>query len=155
MIPTEQPDEARDIDALATFVYSARRATATVNTELAKHGMETEDVNEWLVLRLLQVEGASALNKLAWELALARPAMMRLAGRMDTDGLIVYTDSPDVGRFKREATITERGVTKLSEYEGKAQEIAVPATEALPKSKMIGFSKAIMALSRKMRKGGK
>ncbi|GAB5468130.1 MAG: hypothetical protein Kilf2KO_11600 [Rhodospirillales bacterium] len=151
MIPQEQADDARAIDAMASFAYSARRATSTINQELGRVDMDASAVNEWLVLRLMQIEGASALNKMAFELAIERPVMLRLASQMDEEGLIVFIDSPSVGRFQRTATITERGQTKLATYETKAVAAAEQISKALPKSRMIGFAKAVMGLARRLK----
>ncbi|MBC6417107.1 MAG: hypothetical protein GDA47_04790, partial [Rhodospirillales bacterium] len=45
------------IDGFASFVYTARRATATVNSEAEKQGIPVEEFNIWLILRMLQIEG--------------------------------------------------------------------------------------------------
>jgi len=152
MIPEGAPEEARNIDAFASMVYSARRALATVNGELERRGMSLDDANDWMLLRLLQVEGSNQINKLAFELAMEKKQILRQTERIMNDGLIVFTDTEDTPRFRRTIAITETGQAKLAAYESSVTAVAEDAVGVVPGPRMIGIAKGIMSLSRGLKK---
>lgn len=152
MIPEGSPEEARNIDAFASFIYCARRATSALSVELDRRGIGPDEVNEWMLLRLLQTDGGTQINKLAFDLAMDKKDILRITERMMNDGLIGFSDGEDTPRYRRTIAITDAGQTKLASHEGTISEVADDAASVMPAGRMVSFARAVMSLTRGLKR---
>ncbi|MBC6404149.1 MAG: hypothetical protein GDA41_00195 [Rhodospirillales bacterium] len=140
------------IDGFACFAYTARRATATVNSEAEKHGIPVEEFNIWLILRVIQTEGIQKINSLAWQLSISKQQMLNTVETMERgEGLIVYVDPETPSQFQRKVNITATGQTRLAILETRFQTLAENFGKAMPPARMISFARSITSAARRLK----
>jgi len=152
MIPEGKPGAASVIDSFASFVYTARRATATVNTGAERLGISAEDINFWLILRVLRVEGSQRINNLAWQLVLSKTQMLGLIDTLEREKLIVYEDPETLVQFQRKISISETGQGRLVILEDRFQSISEDFQEAMRPDQMARIARVITRVIRHFKK---
>ncbi len=141
-------EEVKAEDAFAGFIFSARRATSLLNSNMRQRGMSSDDINDWLTLRLLQAEGPTQLNKIAWSLALERKDMLGNADRLQAAGLVDFADESSIIRFHQTVAITEKGQQKLTSYEDGLAGLAKEVAKIVSAPRLLSYSRDVGRVAR-------